>query len=620
MPFRTSLLAAVCCVWTVSANAQNTTNEQNALINALEQGSILVCKAGQCVQTNHNMSREYLYNQLKALADANIGQNIDICEGNSATRQCVQKGISMPISSPVIQTYVNLPQARLVDARAVADVPGLDLIIDYKMKAGGTFPRCQAALSRIGTRHAGSSEMMSPRFNCALTETGNTTFSLAYHIDYIDFDQGIIGAQYTIAADHILTGANAGYVLMDFDKGVKMDGDETFPYPEQLAALQSGEVATFDTPGEIEAVWMKPTPFLNLLTPTFSPNNCYTFDGGCSAQMLNNPATAVPPAQAKLDALTPPNVASTTGLIQQTVSVDPVSPAERKTVTTKTIIAENGKAVYSEEATRHYVRETMDGPLTEDTAKAQVRTAGEKPLPIEQALQNAEKEYAAMKQFEAQTQGGTQNGVPAVQAKQPVSKQVPANQVATNTAVQPTTVSAQGQVMQPVNAMPVQQQAMTQPVAGQPVAQRQPGQPITQTNVEIIVPEGVALSEAERAYIEQIALGAETQNGQPQNVATNVVVPPMGAGYPVQAGQVQQNGVVVPAPTGYTNNGLPYNGLPIVSTNGKTIQPVVASQPGVVPTTAEKPVTITADTTPVKEEQTSFWGDVKKNLNKWLYF
>lgn len=619
MPFRTSLLAAVCCVWTVSANAQNATNEQNALIDALEQGSILVCKAGQCVQTNHNMSREYLYNQLKALADANIGQNIDICEGNSATRQCVQKGISMPISSPTIQTYVNLPQAKLVDARAVTDVPGLDLIIDYKMKAGGTFPRCQAALSRIGTRHAGSSEMMSPRFNCGLTETGNTTFSLAYHIDYIDFDQGIIGAQYTIAADNILTGANAGYVLMDFDKGVKMDADETFPYPEQLAALQSGEVATFDTPGEIEAVWMKPTPFLNLLTPTFSPNNCYTFDGGCSAQMLNNPTTAVPPAQARLDALTPPNVASTTGLIQQTVSVDPASPAERKTVTTKTIIAENGKAVYSEEATRHYVRETMDGPLTEDTTKAQVRTVGEKPLPIEQAVQNAEKEYAAMKQFEAQTQGTVQNGTPVVQGMQRVSKQIPSSQIVANAVVQPTTVSAQGQVTQPVNVASAPQQVMGQPVAGQPNAKRQLGQPITQTNVEIIVPEGVALSEAERAYIEQIALASETQNGQQQNIAANVVPAPNGAGYPVQSGQGQQNGVV-PVSMGYPNDGVPYNRFPIVSTNGKTMQPVVSSQPRVVPAATEKPVTITADTTPVKEEQTSFWGDVRKNLNKWLYF
>ena len=585
MSLRLSLSAAVCCLWMVSANAQNA---HNTLVEALEQGSILVCKAGQCVQTNHNMSREYLYNQLQALTEVNIGQNFDICEGNSATRRCVQKGILMPVSSPTIQTIVHISNARLVDARPVTDVPGIDLIIDYKIKAGSTFPRCQTALSRIGTRHAGSSEMMSPRFNCMLTETGHTTFSLAYHIDYIDFDQGIIGAQYTMAADNILAGASAGYVLMDFHKGVKMDADEIFPYPEQLAALESGEVATFDTPAEIEAVWMKPTPFLNLLTPTFSPNNCYTFDGGCSARMLNNPTLAVPPAQARIDALTPPHVASTTGLIQQTVVVDPVKPAERRTVTTKTIVAENGKAVYSEEAVRHYVRETMDGPLKEDEAKTQIRTEGEKPLPIEEVLQNAEKEYAAMKQFEAQTQqnGSSMQVLPT--SGVPIQQNVP-----TGTSKEQLTQQLPDQRPQ------------------KPMLPRQAGQPITQTNIEILVPEGVALSEAERAYIEQIALPPEIRESQRQKQDVNVMTDPNGNKQPIQAetGKVEMLPVVR-----YSSNGSPE-----VLMDDKTIQSTDMMEPSAVLQLTE-PVMITANTDSVKEEQTSLWENIKKNVSNWFYF
>lgn len=633
MQLRSFLLTAVCCLWAINTNAQTAQilpsdfNAQNVLAEALEKGSILVCKAGQCVQTNHNMSREYLFNQLKSLADANIGQDIEICEGDSTTRQCVQKGISLLVASPAIQTIVQLPKARLIDARPVKDTPGIDLIIDYKMKAGGTFPHCQTTLSRLGTRHAGSSELMSPHFNCALTETGKTLFSIAYHIDYIDFDQGIIGAQYTIAADNVLTGANAGYVLMDFAKGVKMEPGETYPYPEQLAALESGEVATFDTPTDIEAVWLKPTPFLNLLTPTFAPNDCYTFEGGCSAQMLNNPSRAVPPAyapadmrsgnrnvppaQAKLDALTPPNVASTTGLIQQTMTVTPASPAERQTITTKTKVAENGKIIYSEEATRHYVRETANGPLVEDKSKAVVQSSGQ--MPNEETVKNAEKEYAAMKQFEAQTQKALTAG--------------------TSVAIQPTQhASAQSKSSSGAIADIATSAKTTQPTAPRPL-----GQPITQTNVEVIVPDGVVLTEAERAYIEQLAASAEGKPLPLPNIQPEITITNNGNG----------SDVALPSATGTTPNNGVYQQAPLSGNN----QARIGTQPqGVLPqhtqmqqlpvqgamhpaeqatipvigpnssTVSNQPITITSDTTPVKEEQTSFWDSITDNISKWLYF
>lgn len=611
MQLRSFLLTAVCCLWAINTNAQTAQilpsdfNAQNVLAEALGKGSILVCKAGQCVQTNHNMSREYLFNQLKELVDANIGQDIEICEGDSARRQCIQNGISLLVASPAIQTIVQIPKARLIDARPVEDTPGIDLIIDYKIKAGGTFPHCQTTLSRLGTRHAGSSELMSPHFNCALTETGKTLFSLAYHIDYIDFDQGIIGAQYTIAADNVLTGANAGYILMDFAKGVKMEPGETYPYPEQLAALESGEVATFDTPMDMEAVWLKPTPFLNLLTPTFAPNDCYTFEGGCSAQMLNNPARAVqptdtsagvrsgnrnvPPAQAKLDALTPPNVASTTGLIQQTMTVTPVSPAERQTITTKTKVAENGKIIYSEEATRHYVRETANGPLVEDKSKAVVQSSGQ--MPNEETVKNAEKEYAAMKQFEAQTQQATTFGK--------------------TTVAQPTQTATAG-----VNTA----RTATSADAIQPASPRPLGQPITQTNVEVIVPNGVVLTEAERAYIEQLATSAEgqsiqlptgntaQQNVMPGNGQAPVMAQPQNA-LPQNAqmqGATLQNTQMQPIPAQSTMQPMGQPMIPVIGPNGSAV--------------AGQPITITPDATPVKEEQTSWWDNITNHVNKWLYF
>ncbi len=545
MLLRSFLLTVTCCAWGFSSAASD------MVLDWMTNGTILVCKANQCVQTNHNMSREYLTNQISALTQANSGQYLDVCEADSTTHQCVRKGISFPVQSPVIQTNVSISKARLIESRAVKDVPGLDLLIDYKVRAGDTFPRCQTALSRIGIVHAGSSEMMSPQFNCKLTETGNTTFSLAYHVDYIDFDQGVIGAAYTAAADNVLSGAGAGYILLDFAKGVQMEPTETFPYPEQLAALQSGEVATFDTPADIEAVWMKPTPFLNLLTPTFAPNECNTFEGGCSAQMLNNPQMAVPPAKEKIDSLTPKGVASTTGLIQQKVTYENVSPAEKTTVYTKQIILENGKTVYTEDQTRHFVRETMDSESVEDTTKAKIITSGEKPVPMDKIVQNAEKEYAAMKKFENQT----------VDTDMTEKKRIPT----------------------------------------------------ASTNVEIVLPEGTVLTDAERAYIEQLALPPEVLQAQQQGI-TETVVPSAQNNAPQQvvraintpSGMPAQKPAVAQVPA----QQMPIDaGMPVVNVGTSLLLPV-----------ENQPIVITPDEQPVKEKQKSFWGNVKEKVDTFFYF
>lgn len=459
--------------------------------------------------------------------------------------------------------------------------------------------------------------MMSPKFSCRLTETGDTIFSIAYHIDYLDFDQGVIGALYTIAADQTFTGGGSGYILLDLKKGVKMAGDETFPYPEQLAALLSGEVATFDTPADIEAVWMKPTPFLNLLTPQFAPNNCNTFAEGCSAQMLNNPALAVPSAQAKLDQLTPPNVAHTTGLIEQKIAYEQVSPTERKTIMTKKIISENGTPIYSEAQTRHFVRETPDAELIEDTSKAQKQTEGTEPQKLsERLVQNAEKEYAAMKQFEAQTQalqkGNTATAptpISAIPATTPVSA-IPSTTTTSGTGSD-TTVSATQQIPQ---QNPASNPSVTQATAASttPSTVGIPAKPSTQTNIEIIVPEGVALSEAERAYIEQLALPPEVMGGQPSQAQGQQI----GALNP-QAQTVSTNIEQQGMPRTAADQTMPIaqNGLPIVSADQGYARPLEASTsiPTIQP---HQPVSIKASPEPIKKEQKSLWDKV----SRYFYF
>ncbi len=479
--FSRLFMSVSCCLLiSLTVTAQN--------LSVLQGPSITICKDNQCVPSNSEMVRDYLLNQMNELMAGNIGKTIHLCEANPNGGGCIQKGISFPLSSPVIQTTATINQAYLVDAKAVKEDVGVDLILDYKVRAADTFPQCQTVLSRMGVASAADIKMMSPRFNCRLTETGKTTFSATYNVAYLDLDNGVIGAFYTIAAHNALNGSGAGYVLMQFDKGVEMEPGETFPYPAQLEAIMNGTMPPINDPEMLEkmgAFWLKPTPFLNLTTPEFAPNDCFEFQGGCSAEMLNEPAKAVPSAAEKLAALTPPNVLSTTGLIQQTMTMeDPKGPVMQQTVVTQRQVLENGKAIYETDSTRHYIQDSVQDAVREETEKAIYNSRGNKKAVFAdsaKAIQKAQQDYQAMKQAEEYAkarlmaqQRQLEEQQKAMQQSQRQQPQLPENKEGTNS----------------IN------KGMSS------------GKVVTE-DVQVITPEGLILSDAERAYIEQLAVPEE---------------------------------------------------------------------------------------------------------------
>lgn len=479
--FSRLFMSVSCCLLiSLTVTAQN--------LSILQGPSITICKDNQCVPSNSEMVRDYLLNQMNELMAGNIGKTIHLCEANPNGGGCIQKGISFPLSSPVIQTTATINQAYLVDAKAVKEDVGVDLILDYKVRAADTFPQCQTVLSRMGVASAADIKMMSPRFNCRLTETGKTTFSATYNVAYLDLDNGVIGAFYTIAAHNALNGSGAGYVLMQFDKGVEMEPGETFPYPAQLEAIMNGTMPPINDPEMLEkmgAFWLKPTPFLNLTTPEFAPNDCFEFQGGCSAEMLNEPAKAVPSAAEKLAALTPPNVLSTTGLIQQTMTMeDPKGPVMQQTVVTQRQVLENGKAIYETDSTRHYIQDSVQDAVREETEKAIYNSRGNKKAVFAdsaKAIQKAQQDYQAMKQAEEYAkarlmaqQRQLEEQQKAMQQSQRQQPQLPENKEGTNS----------------IN------KGMSS------------GKVVTE-DVQVITPEGLILSDAERAYIEQLAVPEE---------------------------------------------------------------------------------------------------------------
>lgn len=534
-----------------AAHAQN--------FNNVSKGSILICKDSQCVPSHVQMGRDYLVNQINELMKNNIDKNITVCEASPEKYTCTQQGFSFPVHSDLIQTTVTVSSAKIIDTKPIKEAFGSDLIIDYRLKAGDTFPKCQTSLTRIGVASATDVKMMSPRFNCKATETNQTTFSLTYNVNYLDLDRGIIGAFYSVAANNALQGSQNGYVLMALEKGVTMEPGEVFPYIAQLEAILNGTMPQInDSDTVMEAFWLKPTPFLNLITPQFAPNNCVEFEGGCSAEMLNNPNKAMPSAAQQIAALTPSGVPSTTGLIQQKMAV----------------LNDGDTSVQ---------KLPIQNPIPNKKA-----AENETPQQVSsQMIKNGEKEYQLLQQFENQNTGNkTSISQATPQAAQAAAHQLPATQ---------------------------QQSAV---ISKQPVSSVE--KPAAQ--IQILTQPGVTLSAEERAYIEGLAQTAENQpisnaNIDVQTDLPHVITEPTGTVQPNAVSVVPKTEAVQTPPAAVIQslNQRSDFEAPVYVVPSENVKPADAVSP------AQKPVVITPSNTPVKED-TSLWNRFKRNVSDFLYW
>lgn len=532
--------------------------------SSLSAASILICKDTQCVPSSSEMGHTYLVNQMNELMKNNKGKNITLCEALPEKYACTEQGFSFPVQSDTIQTHVTVSGARVIDAKPVKDEPGTDLILDYHMKAGDTFPHCQTSLTRLGVASAADVKMMSPQFNCKVTETNKTTFSITYNVNYLDLDRGIIGAFYSVAANNALQGKKEGYVLMALEKGVEMEPGEVFPYVAQLEAISNGSMPPIndsDAIDQMKAFWLKPTPFLNLSTPEFAPNNCVDFVGGCSAEMLNNPATAVPSAAEKIARLTPTGVPSTTGLIQQKIEI----------TNKKTFL--NGQ----------------NGPQSANS-----------PVSSTQMMKNGEKEYQSLKQFEAQNalaqkaalMNQTQAALPDTQSDPNAEPNIPAAQSEQN---------AEPNIPVPQS----EQNAESNKSASQPTPNGAPNKP--QKPFQILTQPGVTLSNEEKAYIEKLAQAAEKQPVPQTKIDVQSDLPAI-----INVPNTQPAAENVPpaaptAPTAPTADASDDEfSIPVYVVPSQDAQP--ASQPVVIPAVNE----------PIKDE-TSLWSRMKKSVSDFFY-
>jgi len=187
-----------------------------AQIDNLSSTSVLVCRSHQCAYASYSMTKGFLYNKIAQMMEKNVGKTVLVCEADPHSHICLQEGLSIPASTVYAPLNVKIQRLKLTDEKKLNGATGLDLVWDYRIQAGNTYPSCELGLSRLSVDYTDKVEMTTQDFICNITETGRTSVNATYNIDYLDFDYGFIGAYYTIGVGEAVQGDKTGYALFRF--------------------------------------------------------------------------------------------------------------------------------------------------------------------------------------------------------------------------------------------------------------------------------------------------------------------------------------------------------------------------------------------------------------------
>jgi hypothetical protein len=182
----------------------------------VREDAVVVCRSKQCKVASNMMTQEFLFNKLGSLLKNNINRTISFCDADPNTRVCLNDGIMFDVLAGATSTTAYIPSALLVDSKAMQNKKTQKFVLDYEMQLGHIYPVCQASLNQLQILSADKISVETPGFECRFTENGMTVVNASYEIDYIDFDYGILGANYTIAVGQSSSGGGSGYTLMRF--------------------------------------------------------------------------------------------------------------------------------------------------------------------------------------------------------------------------------------------------------------------------------------------------------------------------------------------------------------------------------------------------------------------
>ncbi|MBQ3695972.1 MAG: hypothetical protein II938_03280 [Alphaproteobacteria bacterium] len=209
------------------------------------QAELYICQKGRCDYTPEDASIRPWLHKLYAFFKTPDAR-IDFCEANPKIHSCLTDGLKWTAQSPAATVNFAIPVARTLPQKNT-------LLMDYLVTANAFMPSCSFSTTTFEEAENKTVRMVSRAFECQMTGISKIKLQNTFFIDFIDFDNSVIGAQYTIQTHGELGGNSAGYTLMKFRDGNTLLPLVPQPYygemPDAPDAYQAKKMAdTLNTP------------------------------------------------------------------------------------------------------------------------------------------------------------------------------------------------------------------------------------------------------------------------------------------------------------------------------------------------------------------------------------
>ncbi len=181
---------------------------------------VLVGGATNAVAQNPGDEHDIVVHNLNKLLQQNKDINLPICEADPATLQCVND-FQVPIYSYAMSAYMKIPTVQVLSAKKWADNMGISMLLGYTVKVNNIYPSCQTNESMMTISPDQVVNLSSTKLKCQITQGAGAYIDINYQIDYIDFNDGIIGAYYTLQSNGGYTGRKTGFVRIQFKNPIR---------------------------------------------------------------------------------------------------------------------------------------------------------------------------------------------------------------------------------------------------------------------------------------------------------------------------------------------------------------------------------------------------------------
>ena len=212
------------------------------------EASLYVCQKGKCDYADGDLSLKPWIRQLHPFFKTQNAR-IDFCEADPKTRTCLSTGLHWVARSKAMSINFAIPVARTLPQKKT-------LTIDYFVTANASLPSCSFSPTTFEEADNKTIRIVSHAFDCQISGLSRTKLQNTFFVDYIDFDNAVIGAQYAIQT-HGETSSNAvGYTLMKFRDGNTLLPLVPQPYygemPEPPNSEQTRKMAIANAPPQPE--------------------------------------------------------------------------------------------------------------------------------------------------------------------------------------------------------------------------------------------------------------------------------------------------------------------------------------------------------------------------------